>query len=78
MFRSIGGATKGGDEAGEGGVAHRNLSGYYHRKCQPVFLERWKKNFNGRYFFFVVFYCAGQSENSDLGARPPAMCREKT
>jgi hypothetical protein len=28
------------------------------------------KNFNGRPFFFVVFRCAGQSENPDLGARP--------
>jgi hypothetical protein len=33
-------------------------------------LERWMKNFDGRPFFFVIFYCAGQSENPELGARP--------
>jgi hypothetical protein len=64
MFRSIGGATKGGDEAGEGGVAHRNLSGDYHRKYQLVF-------WNVGYFFVVIFCCAGQSETPDLGAWPP-------
>jgi hypothetical protein len=39
MLQSIGDATKGGDEAEEGGIAHRNLSGNYHWKCQLVF---WK------------------------------------
>jgi hypothetical protein len=29
------------------------------------------KNFNGRPFFSLFFYCAGQSENPELGARPP-------
>jgi hypothetical protein len=34
-------------------------------------LDRWMKNFNGRPFFRFFFYCAGQSEKPDLGARPP-------
>ncbi|KAA8905067.1 hypothetical protein FN846DRAFT_12081 [Sphaerosporella brunnea] len=28
-------------------------------------------NFDGRVFIFAVFCCAGQSENPELGARPP-------
>jgi hypothetical protein len=37
------------------------------------------KNFNGRpFFFFVVFYCARQSENPELGARPPEYLRSVT
>jgi hypothetical protein len=63
MFRSIGGATKGGAEAGEGGVAHRSLSGDYRRKCQPVFWNVGKR-ISMRDIFFRGFLLRGPIRKS--------------
>jgi hypothetical protein len=64
MFQSIGGATKGGGEAREGGVAHRSLADDYHRKCKLVFWNGAKRISMGDLFF----RCA---DSQELGARPP-------
>jgi hypothetical protein len=54
----------------EAGIADRIQCDYYHQKLELEFFSNGRLTLTAD-FFFVVFCCARQSENPDLGTRLP-------